>query len=121
MNDCPTQSWSISQCAYDTAVDVLATDTPSLFVPCTADGNSDQLIRAKRLVYWGRGRLVPERLINGASLAAEINDLLGMTVRPTSFDLRGSSTAASLISEIFYNKRLPPLGGHRSSGRVDTH
>ena len=114
-------SWSISQCGYNTAVDVLATDTPSLFVPCTADGNSDQQIRAKRLVYWGRGRLVPERLVNGASLAAEINDLLGMTVRPTSFNLGGTSTAASLIGEIVYNQRLPPAGGYRSSGRVDTH
>jgi predicted glycosyltransferase len=113
--------WSISQCEYDVAVDVLATDTPSLFVPCTAGGNSDQLIRAKRLVYWGRGRLVPERLINGASLAAEINDLIGMTVRPTSFSLEGASTAASLIAEIVYNKRLPPAGGYRSSEHVHTH
>ncbi len=115
--DIELASWSISQCSYDTAVDVLSTDTPSLFVPSTAPGKADQLARAQRLVYWGRGRLMPERLVNGASLATEINELASLNVRPATFDLNGAMTAASLLGEVVYNNRYPTTGSGRFNDR----
>ena len=92
--------WSVNQCDYDTALDIVETGTPSLFVPGRGSGQLEQLVRAKRLVYWGAGRLLMPHHLNGASLANEILQLTKFESREISFSADGAPKSAELISEI---------------------
>jgi len=92
--------WSVNQCGYSTALDIIETGTPSLFVPDRGSERLQQLVRAKRLVYWGAGRLLMPHHLNGASLANEILQLTKFEPRDISFSVDGASKSAELISEI---------------------
>jgi predicted glycosyltransferase len=92
--------WSVNQCGYSTALDIIETGTPSLFVPDRGSERLQQLVRAKRLVYWGAGRLLMPHHLNGASLANEILQLTRFEPRNISFSVDGASKSAELISEI---------------------
>jgi len=72
---------------------------PTLFVPCNIEQYRDQSIRAKRLVRWGLGRTLAPDMLNAASLAIEIRDLLDFRPKRVFFDLNGARNAADLIDE----------------------
>lgn len=95
--------WSVSQCGYNTAINAICSQTPSLFVPCKERERREQFVRAQRLVYWGAGRLLTPYHLNGASLANEINQLLQMEPRHFRFELDGAANAANLIIRTVYN------------------
>ena len=109
--------WSISQCGYDTAVDVIRTETPTLFVPSTDKNIDEQIERAKRLVYWGAGRLLMPHHLNTASLVNEIHQLTKFEPRRMSFDLNGASNAAELIAQIVYKNDYSFVISRPSSGK----
>ena len=101
--------WSIGQCGYNTAVDAIRTRTPSLFVPSSDPNRRDQIERARRLVYWGAGRLLMPRHMNTASLVNEIHQLTKFESRGMSFDLNGAANTAQLISQIVYEDNYAPV------------
>jgi len=107
--------WSINQCDYNTAVDILRTQTPSLFVPDTFVDQREQIERAKRLVYWGAGRLLMPRHLNTASLVNEIHQLTKFESRSMNFDLNGANNAAQLIAQIIYHNNYTPVSARPSS------
>jgi predicted glycosyltransferase len=110
-----TARWSISQCDYDTAVDAVLTRTPSLFVPSADMNHRQQIERAKRLVYWGAGRLLMPRHLNTASLVNEIHQLTTFEAREMNFDLNGAANAAQLIAQIVFHKNYTPVSTRPSS------
>ncbi|MGC5780990.1 glycosyltransferase [Methylobacterium sp. NFXW15] len=67
-------SVSISQCGYNTAVDLLITDTPAVLVPFEAGRETEQRLRAERLAALGRVRIVSEREVSAQTLLAAIID-----------------------------------------------
>jgi len=93
---------SVSQCGYHTALDVITTQTPSLFVPCMDSQRSEQIVRAQRLVYWGAGRLLLPHHLNSASLTNEINQLLHVQPRKIRFDTNGAENATRLIDKALH-------------------
>ncbi|TFH41282.1 MAG: hypothetical protein E4H01_15205 [Lysobacterales bacterium] len=101
--------WSISQCDYGTAVDVIRTRTPSLFVPSADTNNRKQIERAKRLVYWGAGRLLMPHHLNTASLVNEIHQLTKFEARRVNFELNGAHNAAQLIEQVVYQNGHKPV------------
>ena len=107
--------WSINQCDYNSAVDILRTQTPSLFVPRPGKSHREQIERAKRLVYWGAGRLLMPRHLNTASLINEIHQLTKFESRSLNFDLNGANNAAQLIAQIVYNNNYTPVSARPSS------
>ena len=94
--------WTVNQCGYNTAVDVVETGVPSLFVPSRAGRSKEQLIRAQKLVNWGAGRLLMPHHLNGASLANDIQQLTKFESRSLSFDCNGAAQTTELISEIVF-------------------
>lgn len=88
---------SVSQCGYHTALNAISTQTPSLFVPCEESHRAEQVVRARRLVYWGAGRLLMPRHLNAASLTNDIYQLLQLKPRKVRFDMDGAAHAARLI------------------------
>lgn len=107
--------WSVSDCGYNTAVDAMRTRTPSLFVPHAAANRREQIERAKRLVYWGAGRLLMARHLNTASLVNEIHQLTKFEPRSMNFDLNGANNAAQVIAQIVYQNNYTPVSTRPSS------
>jgi len=108
--------WSVNQCGYSTALDIIETGTPSLFVPDHGSERLQQLVRAKRLVYWGAGRLLMPHHLNGASLANEILQLTKFEPRNISFSADGAWKSAELISKIAFSDNFGPAAGSDSTG-----
>lgn len=88
---------SVSQCGYHTALNAISTQTPSLFVPCPHSHRAEQVVRAKRLSYWGAGRMLMPQHLNAASLTNDIYQLLQVKPRKVRFDMDGAANAAKLI------------------------
>jgi predicted glycosyltransferase len=88
---------SVSQCGYNTALNAITTQTPSLFIPSQNSQRSEQVARAQRIIYWGGGRLLMPHHLNSASLTYEINQLLQFQPRRIRFDTDGAANAVNLI------------------------
>ena len=109
--------WSVSRFEYDTAVNAIQTQTPSLFVPSSDLNSRDQIERARRLVYWGAGRLLMSRHVNTASLVNEIHQLTKFEPRRMSFDLNGAANTAQLISQIVFEDNYAPVSARPANDK----
>jgi predicted glycosyltransferase len=81
---------SISQCGYNTALDLLRTRVPALVVPYATPEEDEQTRRARRLEQLGALRVATH--ING-----DIDALLDFTPSPTTLDLDGAAKTAELL------------------------
>jgi predicted glycosyltransferase len=91
---------SISQCGYNTALDVVRAGVPALVVPYVTAEEDEQLRRARRLARLGAVRtLAPERL-DPATLATAIDALLAFDPVTPAFDLDGAQRTAELLWEL---------------------
>ena len=91
---------SISQCGYNTAMDLIQSGTAALVVPF-ADGREDeQFNRAQRLEQLGIVRLLPPAQLNSQRLAAEIRALMSFRPNPVSLNLNGATVTAHLVTEL---------------------
>ena len=102
--------WSVSQCGYNTMVDTIRIRTPSSFVPSANTKRREQIERARRLVYWGAGRLLMPHHLNTASLVNEIHQLTKFEPREVNFDLNLANNAARLIAQVVYENRFSRVG-----------
>lgn len=107
---------SISQCGYNTALNAITTQTPSLFIPSQNSQRREQIARAQRLTYWGGGRLLMPHHLNSASLTHEINQLLQFQPRRIRFDIDGAANAVNLIERAMH---LGDIGSNAMSLATD--
>jgi predicted glycosyltransferase len=103
---------SVSQCGYNTALNSITTQTPSLFIPCQDNQRREQIARAQRIIYWGGGRLLMPHHLNSASLTYEINQLLQFQPRRIRFDTDGAANAVNLIERAMH---LNDMGSNQAS------
>jgi len=106
---------SVSQCGYNTALNAVTTQTPSLFIPCEDRQRREQIVRAQRLVYWGGGRLLMPHHLNSASLTHEINQLLQFQPRRIRFDTNGAANSVSLIDRAIHLSDIGSVSSHLST------
>jgi predicted glycosyltransferase len=91
---------SVSQCGYNTALDLIRAGVPALVVPF-ADGREDeQARRAERLERQGVLRILPSERLEPATLAREIVALLDFEPRRIDLDLTGAETSATLLADL---------------------
>jgi predicted glycosyltransferase len=81
---------SISQCGYNTALDLLRSRVPALVVPYATPEEDEQTRRARRLEQLGVLQVATH--ING-----DLPRLLEFTPSPTSLDLDGAATTRDLL------------------------
>jgi predicted glycosyltransferase len=93
-----TAAASVSQCGYNTALDVLRTGVPSLMVPFAAGREDEQTRRAQRLGTLGAVRVLPAERADGATLAREISELVRFRPAPVQLDLRGAQKTALFVA-----------------------
>ena len=89
---------SVSQAGYNTVGDVLQAGCRSIVVPFTSGGETEQDVRADRLVKRGLARSIDERELTADKLADEIGAALAMP-KPTGhgIDLDGASRTAAIL------------------------
>lgn len=108
--------WCISDCDPDRALNVLRSGTRSILVP--GDPENEQVERARRLVYWGAGRMLMPRHLNGASLANELHQLTKLRCKQAVLNMQGASNIAKFLVQAVYRQNpcrvaIPHAGGRR--------
>ncbi len=90
---------SVSQCGYNTVMDVLRAEVPAVVVPFAGTGETEQPMRAARLAERGLVRVVAEAALAPESLATAIAAALA-TPPPSArgLDLDGAAKSARLIA-----------------------
>lgn len=91
---------SISQCGYNTAMDILRAGVPALIVPFAENGEDEQTRRAQRLAQLGAVRFLDPADLGPARLAGEIRELLRFRPSHPDFDLCGGPNSARILDEL---------------------
>ena len=91
---------SVSQCGYNTALDIVRARVPALVVPCSELGKDEQWVRARRLERLGAVRVLEPERLDGPTLAAEVRALLGFRPSPLALDLGGAPRTVALLDEM---------------------
>ena len=94
---------SISQCGYNTALDIIVAEVPALVVPYATATENEQSERATRLAALCAMQQLDAATLGPQRLAAAIEDLLAFTPRASALGLDGAKESARtmqlLVSE----------------------
>ena len=91
---------SVSQCGYNTALDVLRARVPALVVPYFAPGEDEQTRRAQRLVGRGAVRALAPDQLDGRALAREVRTLRHSHPPAVDLDMGGAQATAEILSRM---------------------
>ena len=75
---------SVSMCGYNTALDVLQTGVPAVFVPFDAGGEVEQTLRARALSRLSGIEMLPERELSASRLHDAVVDTIASPKRDAS-------------------------------------
>jgi predicted glycosyltransferase len=89
---------SVSQAGYNTVLDILAARARAVLVPFAAGRETEQLMRAERLVALEAAELVRENELSPQSLAAAIERAVASEPPTVTIDTGGAATAARSIA-----------------------
>jgi predicted glycosyltransferase len=89
---------SVSQAGYNTFLDILHARPAAVLVPFAAEGETEQILRARRLGALGGVRVVEESALSGGTLAAAV-DAAGPPALQVAMD--GGPKAAEIINHMF--------------------
>ena len=95
-----TAAASVSQCGYNTVLDILHAHVPALVVPFATEREDEQIRRARRLERLGAVRVLESQHLNASTLAAEINALLHFQPQAVSLDMAGARNTALLVDAL---------------------
>ena len=99
----------MSQCGYNTTLDLLRTGVPALVVPFAEGGEDEQTRRAERLARARRGARARGRPRSTAlGLAAAVRALLAFRPEPVALDLDGARTTALVVGNLLARAAAPP-------------
>jgi predicted glycosyltransferase len=99
-----TAAASVSQCGYNTALDILRTRVPALVVPFSESGEDEQTKRAHRLKAAGAVRVLDARELRPERLAEEIQALLSFRPRNVTVDMNGGPASAEILHELYAHR-----------------
>jgi predicted glycosyltransferase len=91
---------SISQCGYNTALDIAVAQVPALVVPYETETENEQSERASRLAALGAIECISSRDMTPQSLATKIEALLAFAPRAAALDLDGATRTATLLQQM---------------------
>ena len=97
---------SISQCGYNTAMEILQAQVPALVVPFADGGEDEQLKRARRLESLGAMRVLEEKEMTPKRMAAEIRNLLDFQPQTAHLNLDGARRSTEIVSDLLARRRL---------------
>jgi len=89
---------SVSQCGYNTALELVTSGTPALVVPFAEGREDEQTKRARRLAALGAVRMLESERLSGAVLAEEILRTLAFTPSAVRLDSQGAHNTARIVA-----------------------
>ncbi len=92
---------SISQCGYNTALDILVAGVPALVVPYETPTENEQRQRAARLTERGAVLQLGAAELDSERLAAKIDALLAFTPRTAALQMQGAQRTAGLLERLW--------------------
>ncbi len=103
---------SISQCGYNTTLDILQSDVSALVVPFgDSSGEDEQTRRALRLEKLGALRVCEK--LTAENLAREIQNTFEFQPRKISLDMKGGENSARIIRDLL-SKNAPQIDSKKS-------
>ncbi len=90
---------SLSQCGYNTALDIVVAGVPALVLPYATVTENEQASRAQRLAALGAMRCAPAS-IDAPALARELDALRAFAPRAAALDLDGAARSAQCLHEL---------------------
>jgi predicted glycosyltransferase len=97
---------SVSQCGYNTALDILRSRVPALVVPFSENGDSEQTDRALRLERINAVRTFRGTSLDGRSLAAAMRDALRFVPDAPSLDLGGAEATTRILATLLERRAV---------------
>jgi predicted glycosyltransferase len=91
---------SVSQCGYNTALEIIQTSVPALVVPYATPEEDEQHRRARRLARRGALRMLDPDRLDPATLADEIEALRTFEPVPPAIDLDGGERTCERLSAL---------------------
>jgi predicted glycosyltransferase len=91
---------SVSQCGYNTALDIVAARAAAVLVPFSAGNETEQLTRAEHLAARGAAVLVREDEVTPARLGAAIAEAASDPPKPLDLDTGGARRSAEIIAAL---------------------
>jgi predicted glycosyltransferase len=98
-------SASVSQCGYNTVLDILRSGVPALVVPFGEGKEDEQMNRARRLEQLGALRVLEQAHLSAERLAQEIRALLKFTPSELHLDLNGAHNSARILGRLVNEQR----------------
>ena len=93
-----TVAGSVSQCGYNTALDLIRSRVPALVVPFAEGREDEQTRRAERLERLGLLRMLPAAELSGEAMARALRALLDWRPADARLDLDGGAASARLLA-----------------------
>lgn len=97
---------SISQCGYNTAMEIIQAQIPALVVPFADGGEDEQLKRARRLEALGAVRVLEQKEMTAKRMAEEIRNLIDFQPRTTPLDFDGARRSAEILCDLLERRRV---------------
>jgi predicted glycosyltransferase len=91
---------SVSQCGYNTALEVVRSGAPAIVVPYATDEEDEQRRRARRLASLGALRVLDPERLDPVRLARAIVELLTFEPTAPEIDFDGAPRSAELLCEL---------------------
>jgi predicted glycosyltransferase len=112
---------SISQCGYNTAMDILCSRVPALVVPFSGDKQDEQINRARRLERLGALRVLEQERLDAQTLAAEIEHLLHFQPSAIELNMNGVENTAQVLKDLVQEKQTEATNHlkHRNTATPD--
>lgn len=98
---------SVSQCGYNTALDIVRSGTPALVVPFGTGLEDEQRKRAERLARLGAVHVLDPRDLTASRLAGEIRALAAFEPTPLDLDLDGARNSALIAATLVSSPSSP--------------
>jgi predicted glycosyltransferase len=97
---------SISQCGYNTAMEIIQARTPALVVPFADGGEDEQLKRAQRLQALGAVRVLEQTEMTPQRLAEEMRNLIEFQPRTAHLDFDGACRSTEILYDLLERRRV---------------
>jgi predicted glycosyltransferase len=96
---------SISQCGYNTAMDILRSRVSALVVPFSGEKQDEQMNRARRLEHLGALRVLDPERLDAQTLATEIKTLLRFQSSAIELNMNGVENTAQLLKDLVQERQ----------------
>ena len=97
---------SVSQCGYNTAMEVIQAQIPALVVPFADGGEDEQLKRARRLEALGAMQVMEQKEMTPKRMAEEIRNLLKFQPRTTHLNFDGACRSTEILYDLLERRRV---------------